>query len=77
MPLYLYGVVSADGPALDLPAGVGGGRPVLHRLGALGAIVSPLDRLSTFTVPATFKDVPEPTEPAPDKPDLIHVESGC
>lgn len=51
--------------------------PVDKVVGAAVAIVSPLDRLSTFTVPPTFKDVPEPTEPAPDKPDLIHVESGC
>lgn len=43
MSLYLYGVVSADGPPFELPAGVGGGKPVLHRLGGLAAIVSPLD----------------------------------
>ncbi len=51
--------------------------PVDKVVGAAVAIVSPLDRLSTFKVPDTFKAVPDPTEPAPDEPDLIHVEPGC
>lgn len=51
--------------------------PVDKVVGAAVAIVAPLDRLSTFHVPATFADVPDPTEPAPDKAELIHVESGC
>lgn len=51
--------------------------PVDDVVGAAVAIVSPLSRLSTFTVPATYSDVPAPSEPAPDKPDLIHVEPGC
>lgn len=51
--------------------------PVDKVVGAAVAIVSPLDRLSTFTVPETYKHVPAPAQPAPDKPDLIHVEPGC
>ena len=51
--------------------------PTGQTVGAAVAIVSPLDRLATFTVPPTFKDVPDPTDPAPDRPDLIHVEPGC
>lgn len=51
--------------------------PVDKVVGAAVAIVSPLSRLSTFTVPSTFGAVPTPSAPAPDKPDLIHVEPGC
>lgn len=51
--------------------------PVDKVVGAAVAIVSPLSRLSTFTVPSTFAAVPAPTGPAPEKPDLIHVEPGC
>ncbi|SHJ18865.1 signal peptidase I [Tessaracoccus bendigoensis DSM 12906] len=51
--------------------------PVEKVVGAAVAIVSPLDRLATFNVPETFEAVPDPTEPAPDEPDLIHVEPGC
>lgn len=51
--------------------------PVEMVVGAAVAIMAPLDRLSTFTVPETFKSVPAPSDPAPDKPELIHVEPGC
>ncbi|AQP46604.1 signal peptidase I [Tessaracoccus aquimaris] len=51
--------------------------PVDKVVGAAVAIVSPLDRLATFTVPETFEQVPAPTEPAPAEPNLIHVEPGC
>lgn len=51
--------------------------PVDHVVGAAVAIMAPLDRLSTFTVPQTFRNVPPPSEPAPDKPVLTHVEPGC
>jgi len=51
--------------------------PVDKVVGAAVAIVAPLDRIATFTLPATFTQVPAPAEPAPDKPDLIHVEAGC
>ena len=51
--------------------------PVDKVVGAAVAIVAPLDRLATFTLPATFEQVPAPAEPAPEKPDLIHVEPGC
>lgn len=46
-------------------------------VGSSVAIVAPLPRLSTFTVPATYATVPDPAEPAPAKPDLIRVEPGC
>ena len=51
--------------------------PVDKVVGAAVAIVSPLDRLATFTVPDTFSGVPAASSPAPDQPELIHVEPGC
>ena len=51
--------------------------PVDKVVGAAVSIVAPLDRLSTFNPPATFASVPDPSEPAPDRPTLIHVEPGC
>lgn len=51
--------------------------PVDDVVGAAVAIVAPLDRLSTFDPPATFAEVPDPTEPAPERPILNHVEPGC
>lgn len=51
--------------------------PIEKVVGASVAIVAPLDRLSTFNVPATFGDVPDGERPAPESPDLIHVEPGC
>ena len=39
--------------------------------------VAPLDRISTFNLPETFNDVPEPAGAAPAQPDLIHTEPGC
>ena len=38
--LYVYGIVDAEGPRLDLPAGVAGAAPFLHESGELGVIVS-------------------------------------
>lgn len=46
-------------------------------VGAAVAIVAPLDRISTFQLPETYKSVPAPTAEAPDRPQLLHVESGC
>lgn len=46
-------------------------------VGAAVAIVSPLDRLSTFTVPETFAGVPDPEEPAPAQPEIIEASPGC
>lgn len=46
-------------------------------VGAAVAIVSPLDRLSTFTVPSTFSTVPAPEEPAPNEPTIIEANPGC
>ncbi|MFT3887214.1 MAG: signal peptidase I [Arachnia sp.] len=50
--------------------------PIDDVVGAAVAIVAPLDRLATFTVPETFSSVPAGAE-APDKPVLTHVEAGC
>ena len=46
-------------------------------VGAAVAIVSPLDRLSTFTVPSTFSTVPAPELPAPAEPTIIEANPGC
>lgn len=46
-------------------------------VGSAVAIVAPLPRLSTFNLPATYTAVPEPSQPAPERPDLIRVEPGC
>lgn len=51
--------------------------PVEKVVGAAVAIVAPLDRLATFQLPETYESVPDATEPAPAKPELIHVEPGC
>ncbi|MCG6567959.1 signal peptidase I [Tessaracoccus sp. ZS01] len=51
--------------------------PVSKVVGSSVAIVAPLQRLSTFTVPETYASVPAPADPAPEKPDLIRVEPGC
>ena len=59
------------------PQGMAAFIPVDKVVGSAVAIVAPLDRLSTFVVPETFASVPDPAEPAPDKPVLHHVEPGC
>lgn len=51
--------------------------PLDDVVGAAVAIVAPLDRLATFTIPETYGSVPAPAEPAPEKPILNHVEPGC
>lgn len=51
--------------------------PLEDVVGASVAIVAPLDRLATFTIPETFGSVPAPSDPAPEKPILNHVEPGC
>lgn len=51
--------------------------PVDKVVGSAVAIVAPLPRLATFNVPPTYDTVPDPAQPAPDKPDLILVEPGC
>lgn len=51
--------------------------PIDKVVGASVAIVAPLDRISTFNLPETFNDVPEPAGAAPAQPDLIHTEPGC
>ena len=59
------------------PEGMAAFVPVDDVVGSAVAIVAPLDRLSTFNLPDTFGEVPEPSEPAPAKPVLNHVEPGC
>lgn len=39
-PLYVYGIVEAEGPALELPEGVARATPSVHVRGRIGAIVS-------------------------------------
>ncbi len=51
--------------------------PIENVVGASVAIVAPLDRLATFQLPSTYETVPDATEPAPEDPELLHVESGC
>ena len=59
------------------PTGMAAFVPVDKVVGAAVAVVSPLDRLSTFTVPETFADVPAPESPAPDEPEIIEASPGC
>ena len=51
--------------------------PVDNVVGAAVAIVAPLDRLATFSLPETFTTVPAATGEPPAEPELIHVEPGC
>lgn len=51
--------------------------PVDNVVGAAVAIVAPLDRLATFSIPQTYESVPDPSGAAPEDPELIHVEPGC
>ncbi len=59
------------------PPGMAAFVPVDKVVGAAVAIVSPLDRLSTFTVPETFSTVPAPENPAPAEPEIIEASPGC
>ena len=59
------------------PPGMAAFVPVDKVVGAAVAIVSPLDRVSTFTVPDTFGAVPAPDQPAPVEPEIIEASPGC
>lgn len=59
------------------PPGMAAFVPTDKVVGAAVAIVAPLDRLSTFTVPDTFAGVPDPEQPAPEKPEIIEANPGC
>ncbi|MGV8847708.1 signal peptidase I [Tessaracoccus sp.] len=59
------------------PPGIAAFVPVDKVVGAAVAIVSPLDRLSTFTVPDTFETVPAPAQAAPVEPEIIEASPGC
>lgn len=59
------------------PPGMAAFVPTDKVVGAAVAIVAPLDRLSTFSVPETFAGVPDPDLPAPEKPEIIEANPGC
>lgn len=59
------------------PPGMAAFVPMDKVVGAAVAIVAPLDRLSTFSVPETFSAVPDPELPAPEKPEIIEANAGC
>ena len=59
------------------PEGMDAFVPIDKVVGASVAVVAPLNRLSTFNLPATFDDVPDPESDAPDAPELIDVSSSC
>ena len=60
-----------------VPVGMAAFVPEEKVVGAAVAIVSPLDRLSTFKVPSTFSTVPAPKDPAPAEPKIIEARPGC
>lgn len=60
-----------------LPEGMAAFVPVDHVVGKSVAILAPFDRWNTFEIAETFAAVPEPSQPAPERPELIHVEAGC
>lgn len=51
--------------------------PVDKVVGAAVSIVAPLERLSTFTVPASFAAIPAPELPAPEQATIIEASPGC
>ncbi len=51
--------------------------PVSDVVGPAFAIVSPFDRAKRLRVPATFADVPAPTEPAPARGEIRPAGVGC
>ncbi len=59
------------------PPGMAAFVPEDKVVGAAVAIVSPLERISTFTVPETFSTVAEPELPAPVEPEIIMASPGC
>ena len=59
------------------PPGMAAFVPEDKVVGASVAIVSPLDRLSTFKVPETFSTVADPELPAPSEPKIIEANPGC
>ncbi|HMR47988.1 MAG TPA: signal peptidase I [Arachnia sp.] len=60
-----------------LPEGMAAFVPVDHVVGRSVAILAPFSRFTTFSTPDTFAGVPEPAQPAPNRPELVHVEAGC
>lgn len=63
--------------AAGQPEGMAAFVPEEKVVGATVAIVSPLDRFSTFTVPSTFSTVSAPEEPAPAEPTIIKAHPSC
>ena len=67
-----------------LQTSVGGGPvggpafvPKERVVGAAVAVVAPLDRLGTFRVPDTFKNIPPPENEPPASPTIIEASPGC
>ncbi len=59
------------------PPGMAAFVPEDKVVGAAVAIVSPLERISTFKVPDTFSTVVDPESPAPAEPEIIEASPGC
>jgi len=59
------------------PPGMAAFVPEDKVVGAAVAIVSPLDRIATFTVPDTFSTVADPELPVPSEPEIIEASPGC
>ena len=51
--------------------------PVSDVVGPAFAIVSPFDRATRLRIPATFADVPAPTEPAPERGEIEPAGVSC
>lgn len=67
----------ADVPTDGSPRGMTAFVPQSSVVGPAKLIMAPLSRWSTLSVPDTFKSVPEPSEPAPDKPVIKPEDVGC
>lgn len=59
------------------PEGMAAFVPVDNVVGGALAIVAPLDRLSTFPSPEAFEKIPDPSEPAPEAPQILEASPGC
>ena len=51
--------------------------PVSDVVGPAFAIVSPFDRAKRLRIPATFADVPSPSEPAPERGEIEPAGVSC
>jgi hypothetical protein len=69
--LYLYGIVEAAGPPLELPAGVADRTPALYVRGDIGAIVSALPEQSVTGRPADARAHEAVLRAAVDRRDAV------